>query len=410
MHLSINNSLSEWLGYIESIHPIEIELGLERLKTVAHRLSLLNPEAFVFTVAGTNGKGTTTAVLAKLAEKAGKSVGWYTSPHLFNFNERVRVNGSSVTDQELVAAFDEVNKARRDVSLSYFEFTTLAALYLFASRNLDVWVLEVGLGGRLDAVNIIDPDVAVVTNIGLDHQGFLGDTVEQIAREKAGIARPARPVVIGSQEVPESLYETLSVIGAIPYRLGEQFSTENGVLMWNGGHCRNLNPSVPDTNAVTAIQAWLISGFHLSDENIETAIADVKMPGRLQHVRYNNRDIIVDVGHNPHAGEYIARKLAPKQYHLLLGMLSDKDAKGFVDALKPVTKSVNLLDLNVPRGLSAADFEQKLSATDELQLFGSIEQSLDFLDQHYPSEPLFIGGSFYTVCIALAFLESRIGT
>jgi len=403
---STKASLNEWLRYIEAIHPQEIELGLSRLKCVADRLlSSTPPNPFVFTVAGTNGKGTTTAALNALGLAAGKKVGWYSSPHLFKFNERIRLNDQCVSDQSLVEALVQVEEARKDVSLSYFEYTTLAAFRLFEQANLDIWVLEIGLGGRLDAVNIIEPDVAVITNIGLDHQGFLGSDLQSIGREKAGICRKGKPVVLGSSVLPESVLHMIDEVSANAYSYGQSHSVDGKTLNWGRDSMPAEGIRIPLVNATSALQAFSLSPFSISSETALAALKSINMKGRLQKVISNNREIILDVGHNPHAAEYISQQLSGTKFHLILGMLADKDVTGVVDALSDIALSVNFVSLNVPRGLSSEELQSR-AGNDQSRAFASIASVIEFLDRESPLEPLFIGGSFYTVCDALACLES----
>lgn len=407
MHLSANNSLEEWLRYIEAIHPTEIDLGLDRLQQVATSLLDFSKIPFVFTVAGTNGKGTTTAALAALSVKAGLKVGWYTSPHLIHFNERVRVNQQPVTDAELVSAFDAVEKARGNVSLSYFEYTTLAAFWVFAQSDLDVWVLEIGLGGRLDAVNIIDPDVAVVTNIGLDHQNFLGSDLTEIAREKLGIARPNKPLVLGSVEIAEIAILEAKKKGALVHRYGDSHSAESRHLISGLGPVAIEGIRIPLQNASTALQAFALAGFQLDPDGAHEALASISMPGRLQEMEFKGSSLVLDVGHNPHAASYIASQLAGQAHHLIIGMLSDKDAVGFIEALLPLAASISFISLNVPRGLTAAELAEKTKhIVAAAGTYSSIAEAIESVVGHSSGEPLFIGGSFYTVCDALMFLES----
>ena len=219
-----SQSLSDWLSYLEQIHPQQIELGLQRVRTVAERADLIQLPGIVITVGGTNGKGSTCAMLASILQEAGYTTGVYASPHLLRYNERVKLNGVEVSDQDLCSAFAEIEQKRADISLTFFEFGTLAAFSIFKKYKPDVFILEVGLGGRLDATNIIDADVAVITSIDLDHCDWLGDTREAIAVEKAGIYRSRRPAINGEPQAPASLYATAQKIGASLYSVGEQFS------------------------------------------------------------------------------------------------------------------------------------------------------------------------------------------
>jgi dihydrofolate synthase/folylpolyglutamate synthase len=404
MHLSINSSLDEWLCYIESIHPTEIDLGLTRLQAVAGKLLGNSGQPFVFTVAGTNGKGSTTAVLTALSLAAGETVGWYTSPHILRFNERIVINGQPVNDAQLVEAFCVVEAARGETTLSYFEFTTLAAFYLFSRENLSVWVLEVGLGGRLDAVNIVDPDVAVVTTIGLDHQSFLGTDLNAIGAEKAGICRNGKPVVLGSANLPESVVETARATGAFIYPFGVNHGVTEHEIYWQGGHCAVSDISMPLDNVATAVQAFALSPFQLHMEQVSDVVHQLSMAGRFQKASYRQSEVVVDVGHNPLAGAYIAARLAHRRLHFIIGMLEDKDAKGFVEALMPVVKTLSFVSLSGHRGLSAQALADKV-AIKGAQCFDSMADALEATYEAYPGESIFIGGSFLTVAAALSILE-----
>jgi dihydrofolate synthase/folylpolyglutamate synthase len=317
----------------------------------------------------------------------------------------VRVNGNDISDEKLAEAFHAVNVARKDITLSYFEFTTLAAFWVFAQLNLDVWVLEVGLGGRLDAVNIIDPDIAVITNVGLDHQGFLGDTLEEIGLEKSGICRKNKALVLGSDSFPPRVREFQLATGAHVY----DFNTIHGVtqdsVYWQDGSISVEFIGIPYPNAAAALQAFELSPFDITHQQIQQAFADIKMAGRMQLFVRNGRKITVDVGHNPHAANYISSQLSREKHHLVLGMLGDKDPKAFLKELESNVLSVNTISLDVPRGLSASELAERLD-TSGVRAFTSLAQCFNHLDQHYPGEPLFIGGSFYTVCEALTFLEN----
>lgn len=406
MHPSVNSPLNDWLAYIESIHPTEIELGLQRLTIVADRLLQRQTKPpIIFTVAGTNGKGTTTAALSALASEAGLKTGWYSSPHLFVFNERVRINGSAVNDQQLVDAFTAIEQVRGEISLSYFEYTTLAAVWLFIAEQADVWVLEVGLGGRLDAVNVFDADVAVITTIGIDHESFLGSDINIIGYEKAGICRANKPVVLGSSSMPKGLFDEIERRSAHLHRFDDQHGVRQGELYWQGGKLSTDGISIPHDNAVTALQAFTLSGIELSLEQAQRALVSVRMPGRMQTVHWQGHECIVDVGHNPHAGAYIAKQLAGKKVKVLIGMLADKDVTGFVAALAPIAHQVNSVSLDVPRGLSASELAQRTDYPIMAQ-YQNMAEAIHALTQSMPDIPLFIGGSFYTVCDALTVLEN----
>lgn len=402
--MRLSNDLNEWLRYIEAIHPQEIDLGLERLRQVADQLLSISPP-FVFSVAGTNGKGTTSTAIARLCQASGQNVGLYTSPHLFRFNERIRVNNELVSDDDLVNAFNAVESARGDVSLSYFEYTTLAAFWLFEQAGLDVWVLEIGLGGRLDAVNIIEPDVCVITNVGLDHQGFLGDSVEEIGREKAGICRSDKPVVFGTADMPTTVFEVASSVNAQVYPFAECHGISETGIYSSSGNVNVTGLGLPQANAATALQAFSLSPWSLSAERSAEVLSDIQVTGRMQKLTHNGRSVVLDVGHNPHAANYIAQCLGDNPHHVLMGMLADKDAFGFAHAMLPAMASLSTISLDVPRGLSASELRQRL----QRRVWIEVDTMADYfarLDRDHPGEPLFIGGSFYTVCAALQFLET----
>ncbi len=303
--------LEHWLEHLESLHPRKMELGLERVSSVGAKLELLNPGVPVVTVAGTNGKGSTIAVLEGLLSRAGLRVGCFTSPHLLRFNERIRVGGREAADTDIVAAFEQIESARGDTSLTYFEFSTLAALLVFRSWSVDVLLLEVGLGGRLDASNIIDPDVAVITSIDLDHQEWLGDTRGQIATEKAGIMRRGVPVVIADPDPPVELRARAEALGAGEiYALDEAFGVRAAPPGWQGwvtvaGERREL-PAMPlgpllPPNICAAVQVATLLGRCPSGDELVAAIRQVRLVGRRQLEEIGGRRYLLDVAHNPAA-------------------------------------------------------------------------------------------------------------
>ncbi|HZV23293.1 MAG TPA: bifunctional tetrahydrofolate synthase/dihydrofolate synthase, partial [Luteimonas sp.] len=305
-----SRTLDEWLAYIERQHPKSIALGLERVREVAARLQLARPASQVITVAGTNGKGSTVAFIESIARAAGWKVGAYTSPHLLAYNERVRIDGVDATDDALVAAFESVEAARGDTALTYFEYGTLAALWLFQRTGLDLAVLEVGLGGRLDAVNLVDADVAVITTVDLDHQDWLGNDREAIGREKAGIARAGRPLVLGEDDPPSSVLGHAYAIGASAIRAGCDFffsPTEAGHWQWRevGAGLELPSPrlAAPSQlrNAATAIAALRALPDTLPTDAYAQGVADTDLPGRLQRFNRIGVEVVVDVAHNPQA-------------------------------------------------------------------------------------------------------------
>ena len=302
--------LDAWLAYIESRHPRSIDLGLERVREVATRMALGRPAAQVVTVAGTNGKGSTVAFVEAIARAGGWKVGAYTSPHLLRYNERVRIDGEEASDQSLVAAFAAVEASRGDTPLTYFEYGTLAALWLFGRSALDLAVLEVGLGGRLDAVNIVDADVAVVTTVDIDHTDWLGSDREAIGREKAGIARAWKPLVLGEVDPPSSVLRHAYAIGANAIRLGSDFFHEPvDAAHWRWRevgaelvlpHPR-LDAPAQRANAATAIAALRALPRALPSHAWAEGVAGARLAGRLQRFEPDGVEVVVDVAHNAQA-------------------------------------------------------------------------------------------------------------
>ncbi len=368
-------TLADWLDYQQRVHPRGIELGLERVREVWLRLGAPRPAPIVITVGGTNGKGSTVAFLEAMLGAHGYRVGCYTSPHLLRYNERVRVAGADVEDPLLVAAFERIEAARGDVALTYFEFGTLAALLVFAESALDVAVLEVGLGGRLDAVNLIDADVAIVTTIDLDHEDWLGNDIERIAREKAGIFRPGRVAVIGDQDAPGVLLEEARRIGARAVAAGRDYHVErtpNGwrwreaALSFDLPHPR-LGAPCQYSNAAAAIAALhaLDNRLRLTSAAIVHGIANARAPARMQRFA-GDTELLVDVAHNPQAARVLAAWLrmhpAGGAEIAVFAALGDKDIEGIVAPLRNVFSRWCLagLALDSPRGLDSATLRARL--------------------------------------------------
>jgi len=367
-------TLAEWLRWQETLHPRKIDLGLVRVNTVAARMAGVHPARVVITVGGTNGKGSCVAMLDAILRAAGYRVGCYTSPHLLRYNERIRIDGRELDDDNLCAAFQQVDDARGETTLSYFEFGTLAALRLFAGASLDVALLEVGLGGRLDAVNIVDPDVAIVTAIGIDHEQWLGYDRESIAREKAGIFRAGRPAISCDTSPSASLIQAAREIGALWYGLGEQYDFERhgDFWEWRGPSTRHAALPLPAlvgphqlTNAAGALMALelLKERLPLGVTAIREGLSRVSLPGRCQFIP-GAVERILDVSHNPHGAGCLAEVLGlspcPGRTHLVLGMLEDKDVGAFVAALSPVVDLWYPSGLDTERGLSADGLHQRM--------------------------------------------------
>lgn len=368
-------ALADWLRWLERLHPRAVDLGLERVGTVARALGVDSPDVPVLTVAGTNGKGSVCAMLEAILAADGARVGVYTSPHLFRFNERVRIAGEHVTDDALCEAFARVDRARADTSLTYFEFTTLAALDLFARAGVDRLVLEVGLGGRLDATNIVDPDVAIVTSIGLDHAEWLGSDVDAIAREKAGIARPGRPLVCGEAPPPHGLLEAAAAIGARLLYPGNGFdfapadgggwSWQGPDAAWQGLPAPALEGGYQVGNAATAVAALVAAGYSPARGTLEAGLRAARVPGRFE-IRPGAVETVLDVAHNPAAAAVLAATLAARpcggRTLAVLAMYVDKDAAGVVAALAAAVDAWVVAGLPGPRGRQAGELERIVDA------------------------------------------------
>ncbi|WP_426702767.1 bifunctional tetrahydrofolate synthase/dihydrofolate synthase [Rhodanobacter sp. Col0626] len=370
----MSRTLCEWLSYQERVNVHSIELGLDRVREVWQRMGAPAPAKHVITVGGTNGKGSTVALLEAISSAAGLHVGAFTSPHLLVYNERVRIDGANVDDAALVASFERIEAARGSIPLTYFEFGTLAALDLFARAGLDIAVLEVGLGGRLDAVNIIDADVAVITTVDLDHMDWLGPDRDSIGREKAGIARAARPAIVGEPDPPAGLLDALAACGARVERAGIDFQVERHAAGWRWRHRDGVAMELPDpalaapiqfdnaAAAIAALHALWLADASFSPKDIFAAISaglhEVRVPARLQSLG-GDPALIVDVGHNPQAARALAEWLdaqPPTGVHAVYGALADKDVAGVIAALGARIEHWHLagLDHATPRGLAAA--------------------------------------------------------
>lgn len=406
-------TLLDWLNYLGSIHVSAIDLGLERVLPVAEALQLNKPAAKVITVAGTNGKGSTTTTIASIFKQAGRKVGLYQSPHIFHFNERVRINGVEVADQALIEAFQQVEEARQacGLTLSFFEATTLAALLIFKQQACDVWVLEVGLGGRLDVVNIIDPDVAVITNVGLDHVDWLGDTIEKIAFEKAGIMRPGIPVVYGDADVPQAVIDQASRLGCQLLVGGRDYAWsdvdgQDAFIFATPAITMTLNlPKLALVNVSAAMTAALLAEPALSLSAIEAGVAQALIPGRFEVRRIENRAVILDVAHNVHGAQFLLKqltrykhKVAPDaQIHLVFSMLSDKDIAGVVGQLSSVADHWYIAPLNVPRAASMDQLKQALQPLAYHEYDHATLALKQAIKHSQPQDIILVCGSFHTL-------------
>lgn len=404
--------LATWLSYLEQLHSTAIELGLTRVRHVAEQLELLKPAPYVFTVAGTNGKGTTCATLEAILIKAGYKVGVYSSPHLIRYTERVRIQGQELSEQAHVNSLSAIDKGRGSTSLTYFEFGTLSALYLFKQEQVDVAILEVGLGGRLDATNIVDSNVGVITSIALDHTDWLGHDRESIGREKAGILRAHCPAVVGEPDMPASIGDVATEIGAKLFRRDHEWRYQQVEQHWNWQSATqnfaNLPlPNVPLANAATALAALTQSSLTIPEQAIYDGLQSANLPGRFQTISHEPRTIL-DVGHNPHAAAYLATKLTEltKQGKLraVVGMLTDKDIAGTLAHLIPLVDEWYCAPLTGPRGTTAQQIAQYLP---HASTFDSVKAAwLQANADADKSDTIIVFGSFHTVAEVMQELET----
>lgn len=424
--------LAAWLERIERLHPRQIELGLERVRLVAERMAL-RIEAISIIVGGTNGKGSTCAMLESILLAAGYRVGCYTSPHLMHFNERARINGEAASDEQLIEQFEAVEAARGDSSLTWFEFTTLAILRLFERSSLDVLVLEVGMGGRLDAVNIVDADCSIVTCIDIDHAEFLGDTREAIGFEKAHIYRPGRPAICTDPVPPQSLIDHASSIGADLWRFGQDFNYSGDRQQWSyGGRSQRRNslayPALRGANqllnasGVLAALEALRARLPVSAQAIRQGLASVELPGRFQ-VLAGRPAVVLDVGHNPHAAAHLAANLDNMGFFpytfAVFGMLADKDIDATISHLRSRVDHWLCVDLSGPRGSSAADLAARLrkagvipgeggDAERTISCFASPREAFAAAQERAgENDRIVVFGSFLTVADVLAARGGR---
>jgi dihydrofolate synthase/folylpolyglutamate synthase len=416
-------TLPQWLERIERQHPQSIAMGLDRVRAVAARMGLARPAKRVIVVGGTNGKGSTVAFIEAIARAAGWRTGAYTSPHLLAYNERVRIDGDDAADEALVAGFEAVEAARGDTPLTYFEYGTLCALWLFARAGLDLAVLEVGLGGRLDAVNLVDADVSVITTVDIDHVDWLGADREAIGFEKAGIARPWKPLVLGDDDPPASVLRHAYAIGASAVRANCDFffttagaASDGARWEWREVGKRYdlpmpaLAAPVQLRNAATAIAAMRALRMPPPESAIAQGIARARIPGRLQRFERRGVQVLVDVGHNPQAARELARWLRRDAIQgrtlAVFAALGDKDAAGVAGALDGLVNAWHLAGLEEagPRGLGVDAFAARLAgsrAADGTR-HRTVQAALAAaLSEAVPGDRVLVFGSFHTAAAAI---------
>ena len=410
------NTLKIWLEHCERLHPVAIEMGLDRVRAVADRLKL-RFDCPVITVAGTNGKGSTCAMLEAILLQAGYRTGVYTSPHLVHFEERCRIRGESVAAADLVGHFERVNQARGEVSLTYFEFTTLAILSLLQASALDVVVLEVGLGGRLDAVNIIDTDCAIITSIDIDHAEWLGDNRESIGREKAGILRTGKPAIVSDPMPPQSVIDRATEIDAPLWRIGQDFnfSGDRQQWAWSGRGrrfsglaypaLRGSNQLVNASGVLAALEA-LREHLPVAAQAVRNGLALVELPGRFQIVP-GQPTLVLDVSHNPHSVAALSANLDAMGFypttHAVFGAMADKDLALMLGRIGPLVDRWYFTDLPTPRAAPGRALQVAWQASpgrrdvpssthaNPLEALGAAIAAAD------PTDRIVVFGSFHTV-------------
>ncbi len=442
------SSLTEWLDYMQQIHVSAIDMGLSRVLPVAEYLGVVQSakdDAYVFTVAGTNGKGSTTAVISVMSQAAGYKTALYQSPHLSQFNERVRIDGEMVSDETLIAAFSKVEAARLacELTLSFFEMTTLAALLIFSEADCDVWVLEVGLGGRLDVVNIIDADMAVITNIAIDHVDWLGDNVEDIGKEKAGILRDGITLIYGATAMPNSVQQMIDSHQATCYQAGQDFNyrvlDEQTWQYSNAAVTLQLpRPALSLMNTANALSAILASPLKVEISAIEQALQRVTLAGRFDYRDIKGRHWLFDVAHNEQGVEFLLAQLtalwqqhldtqssrqssqqsnsqlstAPATIKMLFSMLGDKDINKVVQRLTAANLPISewfIAEIDYPRAASTEQLQSILTAyidKKDIHEFADLAEATHaIIKASQPQDLIVVCGSFHTIGEVLVSLE-----
>lgn len=412
--------LDNWLDWLEQLDPSRIELGLDRIRAVYEKLPQLSPNTKVVTIAGTNGKGSTLSATQSAAVALGKSVVSFSSPHLLRYNERIQIDGQPVHDDQLLSAFKKVAETQKGVFLSYFEYGALAALLIAAEQQPDLLILEVGLGGRLDAVNIIDADIVVLTAIGLDHMDWLGSDLESIATEKCGVLRENIPVVIASPDMPKTVYQMTDQMSATRYAWGQDFLITNseGAAELRIGHqnIRLENLALhPQSLASAAMVIELLWPGNL--RIIASALESAELAGRYQKLQLGSRELILDVAHNAMSLSHLCQSIKKEglfEVDIAFSLMQDKDCSDAIRLLKPIVRSWKLLRLDTPRAfqpeeIAARLVEQGIQDIEILDLADSAALNLLFMAKS-EQIPLLVTGSFYTVSAILESAQKEVSS
>ncbi|CAM4017113.1 MULTISPECIES: bifunctional tetrahydrofolate synthase/dihydrofolate synthase [Pseudoalteromonas] len=412
---SQSSSLDDWLCYLESVHPANIAMGLERVADVANNIGLLDTSSKIILIGGTNGKGTTARCLESLLLAQGYSVGTYASPHLIRYNERVRINGAELDDQFHIDAFDLLEQGRGDTPLTYFEYGTLGALAIFKRHAVDYVLLEVGLGGRFDATNIVTPYASVITTIDLDHKEYLGDTRELVGYDKAGIFRAGTPAIVGDLNIPHTVTDYGRQINADMYLSGQQFNFAEyeHTFSWQyqGQQLEFSKPAIPCQNVATALTTLAVLNLLPDETMIRDCLTNLVVEGRFQQL---SREPLVytDVAHNPESARYLAKKLAQLQdqgfkVHALVAMLADKDKVAVLNELNSVVDTWYLAGLTCFRGDKVENLAKSMEQVQthaRIEQYQSVDDALDtVLPQLDEQSILIVFGSFFTVAAAINY-------
>ncbi len=418
--LAAGSSLSDWLTWLETLSPNEIELGLDRVRTVLDRLAPRRPR-HVLLVAGTNGKGSSVAMLSALLRAQGFTYGAYTSPHVSRYNERIAINGAPASDEDIVSAFEEIEAVRDGVPLTYFEYGTLAAMQVFEKASLDVWILEVGMGGRLDATNVIEPTASLITNVSLDHCGWLGEDIESIAFEKAGVMRRDVPTVFAASEVPKAILSHAKDCGARLLLAGRDFSferTSGDTWRWNDSRTQfgplnepGMHGDFQLQNAAGALALLAAAGLGdaLTTDLLNRVLPGLALTGRLQTATAGGANWLLDVAHNPAAAAALAATLDDgARSWCIIGLLDDKDVEGIAAPLNEHVSHWIVVTADSHRALAAEECGRRIANVTRRPCLvrHSLRDAMDYARRHAgPGDRILVTGSFYLVGPALEILE-----
>jgi len=415
-------TLQEWLNWQEQLHFTAIELGLDRCRRVAETMHLLPPSYFVISIAGTNGKGSCAVLLDMILREAGYKTGLYSSPHLTRYNERIKINGQELPDEMLCNAFSKINHARGEISLTYFEFGTLAAMDIFTENNVDIAIMEVGMGGRLDAVNMLDANIAIISTIDIDHEQWLGDTRDEIAREKAGIFRSMRPAICGDLNPPATIRNVAALFGTNLLQVGKDFHYEVSDRSWSwcSGFTKYQKLPFPGQgdfqiqNAATVLMALttMQEQYPVSQEAILSGLEKFRIPGRF-HVVDGDPTLVIDVAHNSQSARILKNNLIKISHNrkvlLIIAMLNDKSHENFISELLTCTNILCLAGLDDGRGASAKTLESAIHAHDidtQVIVFDKLNDAFTWAKSEATSKDIIaITGSFITVGMAIKYFN-----